>query len=289
LNAWGAFSRDGKLLALGDEPGVVRLIMPDTGVELARLTALVQTRLMPCCFTPDNTQLITLGGETGELYIFDLRAIRAGLAELDLDWDAPPLPPTSRGAAETSFGASPLSIQFDLGNIRQWPEAKKLLDQADHHVRAKEHARALADYSKSLDLNPQNLRTLNNLAWLLATCPDLKLRDPKRAVELAKEAVEMAPKDGMCWNTLGAASYRAGDWKAAVAALEKSMELRQGGDSFDWFFFAMAQFQLGEKDTARQWYDKAVVCMEKNQSKNEELARFRAEAEEMLGVKEEKN
>jgi WD40 repeat protein len=35
----GAFSADGSLLALQDEPGVVRLVVPDTGKEVFRLTA----------------------------------------------------------------------------------------------------------------------------------------------------------------------------------------------------------------------------------------------------------
>jgi tetratricopeptide (TPR) repeat protein len=34
----------------------------------------------------------------------------------------------------------------------------------------------------------------NDLAWLLATCPDEKIRDPRRAVELAKKAVELDPR-----------------------------------------------------------------------------------------------
>ena len=122
--------------------------------------------------------------------------------------------------------------------------------------------------------------TLNNLAWPLATSADPKLRDPARAVELAKKAVELKPKEGSCWNTLGVAHYRAGDWGAAVAALEKSGELRQGGDSFDWFFLAMAHWQLGDNEQARNWYDQAVQWMEKNKPEDEELRRFRAEATE---------
>jgi tetratricopeptide (TPR) repeat protein len=141
-------------------------------------------------------------------------------------------------------------------------------------------------YSKCLELAPKATEILNNLAWLLATCPDSKIRDPKRAVELAKKAVELTPKKGNHWNTLGAAHHRAGDWKAAIAALEKSMELRKGGDSEDWFFLAMAHWQLGDKKDARKWYDQAVQWMEKNQPKDEELVRFRTEAEELLGVKE---
>jgi len=123
---------------------------------------------------------------------------------------------------------------------------------------------------------------LNNTAWRLAMHPDPKLRDPARAVELAKEAVRLMPDAH--WNTLGAAHYRAGDHQAAVAALEQSMKVRNGGDSFDWFFLAMAHRRLGHGDDAREWYDKAVTWMDKNQPTNEELRRFQAEAAEVLAV-----
>jgi tetratricopeptide (TPR) repeat protein/serine/threonine protein kinase len=139
-------------------------------------------------------------------------------------------------------------------------------------------------YRKLLEMAPQNAVSHNNLAWLLATCPEPKFRDTGRAIAEAKKAVELASKEGNHWNTLGAAHYYAGDWKAAIAALEKSMELRRGGDSFDWFFLAMARWQLGDKKEARKWYDQAVQWMDKNQPKNEELRRFRAETETLLKV-----
>jgi tetratricopeptide (TPR) repeat protein len=149
--------------------------------------------------------------------------------------------------------------------------------------------RLIADFPTE----PGYLRTLavgqNNLAWLLATCADAKLREPGRAVEMAKRAVTLAPKEGIYWNTLGVAHYRAGDWKAAIEALSKSMELRKGGDSNDWFFLAMAHWQLGDKPQARSWYDKAVTWMDKNQTKDEELIRFRTEAEALLGVNKKKD
>ena len=75
-----------------------------------------------------------------------------------------------------------------------------------------------------------------------------------------------------------------GDWAAAVEALNKSMELRQGGDAFDWYFMAMAEWQRGNKDQARQWYDKAAAWQEKKAKDNEELRRFRDEAAELLGI-----
>ena len=61
-------------------------------------------------------------------------------------------------------------------------------------------------------------------------------------------------------------------------------DLGSKGDSREWFLLAMAHWKLGDKAEARAWYDKAVEWMEKNQPKNEELRRFRAEASELLGV-----
>jgi tetratricopeptide (TPR) repeat protein len=127
---------------------------------------------------------------------------------------------------------------------------------------------------------------MNAYAWMLATASDPKFRDPPRAVELAEEVVQNAPKFADKWITLGVAYYRIGDWKNAIAALEKSETLAPGRfTDINGFFLAMSQWQLGEKEEVRKWYDKAVAWMEKNDPKNEELRRFQAEAEELLGIK----
>jgi tetratricopeptide (TPR) repeat protein len=151
-----------------------------------------------------------------------------------------------------------------------------------------ESAQAIAAYRRAVELSPNSAEHHNNLARMLATTPEAKLRDFAQAVTLAKKAVEIAPKKGAYHNTLGVAHYGAGDWKAALGSLEKSMELRKGGDSHDWFFLAMTHWQLGAKDKARAWYDRAVQWMDKNQPDNEELRRFRAEAAELLGLNEKK-
>src|SRR5262249_47187761 len=91
--------------------------------------------------------------------------------------------------------------------------------------KSRDAARAVEHARKAVALGPDDAGLNNNVAWLLATCPDAPFRDPDRAVELAKRAVELAPKAATNWNTLGVAHYRAGDWKAAIAALEKSESL----------------------------------------------------------------
>jgi tetratricopeptide (TPR) repeat protein/tRNA A-37 threonylcarbamoyl transferase component Bud32 len=154
------------------------------------------------------------------------------------------------------------------------------------------HAEARKLHEETLALRKVKLRpghrdtvqSMNALAWILANCPDQKLRDPGRALELAKEAVKLAPRNGGYRNTLGTAHYRVGDWKNAVAELTKSTELRNGGDATDWFFLAMAHWHLGERDQARVWYDRAVQAVEKSKRPDEDLRQFHAEAAELLGV-----
>jgi serine/threonine protein kinase/tetratricopeptide (TPR) repeat protein len=155
------------------------------------------------------------------------------------------------------------------------------------------YRQAVAGYRAVLDLDPNRVTTLNNLAWLLATCPDEQFCDPPRALELAKKATELAPQWAYHWNTRGVAHYRAGDWDAARAALEKSMARYAGRaeawtlESFNTFFLAMAHARLGNGAEARRWYDRAVRWMEQYQPGDMELCRFRAEAEELLKVKQE--
>src|SRR5262249_48684518 len=144
---------------------------------------------------------------------------------------------------------------------------------------------ALACYRKAIQLNPNDAVGQNNLAWQLATAADVNLRNPAEAVKLARRAVELDPKNETFPSTLGAAHYRAADFKSAIAALEKSMAMRHGGDGTEWFFLAMAHWQLGDKDEARKWYGQAADWIEKNSPQNEELRRFQAEAAELLGIK----
>jgi hypothetical protein len=73
----------------------------------------------------------------------------------------------------------------------------------------------------------------------------------------------------------------------AVEALEKSTELKGQGDCSDWFFLAMAHWGLGNRDRAREWFQKAVQFMEKNnlsELSDPELQRFRSEASAVLGI-----
>jgi eukaryotic-like serine/threonine-protein kinase len=121
---------------------------------------------------------------------------------------------------------------------------------------------------------------LNNFAWLMVIQPKAPVGDAKQGLEFAKLAVAKAPENGELWNTLGVAHYRAENWSDSVNALNQSRTLRRGGDSYDFFFLAMAHWKSGDKDQARDWYKKAIAALPNN--KNQELARVHNEAKKLI-------
>ena len=147
-------------------------------------------------------------------------------------------------------------------------------------------AEAIASFQEAIRLRPDNAYTQNGVAWFLATCQDPHLRDPKQAVSYAERATALAPYDWMVWNTLGVAQYRNGDDAAAIAALNRSIRLRNGGNDINLFFLAMAHWRLGHQDTAPQYYARANEMMHNNSSNEDDSSRFRDEAAALLGVAE---
>src|SRR5262249_27273661 len=164
--------------------------------------------------------------------------------------------------------------------------------EAAEPVRAR--ARKLKD---RLPQSPDSMEagSCNEFAWALVRDRRLSVFEPAHAVRFARRAVELAPQDGNSRHTLGVALYRAGDWQAALGELTRSMEFRKGGDSVDWLFLAMAHRQLGHRDEARQWFERAAKWMDEHATRNkellrfQELLRFRAEAEELLQINKKKD
>ena len=92
------------------------------------------------------------------------------------------------------------------------------------------------------------------LSMIHSNCPDARLRNPRRAAELAEKAVELEPQVSNHWTALGIARYREGQWQEARTAFDKSLQLGTGSsggafrwaDAIDWFFLAMSHWQLGQ-------------------------------------------
>jgi tetratricopeptide (TPR) repeat protein len=125
------------------------------------------------------------------------------------------------------------------------------------------------------------------LICLLANCPDPALRDPARAVALARRV--LPPSAGHYWRYLALAQYRNHQWQAASDSIQQAMDLRQGGDAFDWLLWALSQWQLGQKDAARERYTQAQEAIKTGRPLFYEylgvmaVQRLQREAEVLLG------
>lgn len=87
-------------------------------------------------------------------------------------------------------------------------------------------ALAAAAYENALALGPEpdlRIELENNLAWLLATHPDERVRDARRAVELS-ERVAQPPRDREAWalDTLAAAYAADGRFDEALATANRA-------------------------------------------------------------------
>ena len=145
------------------------------------------------------------------------------------------------------------------------------------------------------------------LARTLVMCPYEELRDEPLAVRAAQRAVELSPKSGNCWKTLGAAYYRAAaagssprDWQAAIDALEKSLTLPPGPKGTNRLFLAMSYWQMTidgnarpaltaeernrYRDQARQLFEQAQEWIEQNRADTEGMQRLQAEARGLLEI-----
>jgi serine/threonine protein kinase/WD40 repeat protein len=240
------FSPDGHLFVVASDLGVIRLLESATGRELARLEDANQASPVWPTFTPDGTRLLTTSDDDRNVHVWDLRAIRAQLAELRLDWQAPAYPPAA--AADPA----PLQVKVELGDVLfQEPATvavssfRLALDPFDAEAyfrrgRAygllEDHRKAVADYSLALALMPAAAADRGE-ALLRRSSSYRRLNDAARAdADLCRLAEEdLAVPEGLrdlaaleCNNLAWRYATEAGDRrdpKKALALAEKAVRL----------------------------------------------------------------
>jgi tetratricopeptide (TPR) repeat protein len=81
----------------------------------------------------------------------------------------------------------------------------------------KEYVKAIADWNKAIQLDPKAIQPHWYLGRILATCPDAKLRDGKKAVAEETKACELSEwKNALTISCLAAAYAETGDFDAAL-------------------------------------------------------------------------
>ena len=90
-------------------------------------------------------------------------------------------------------------------------------------------AEATGYYRQAIRLEPDTLGPLNNLAWLLATSPDARLRNGAEAVPLAARACALTKyKHPLALATLAAACAETGRFQEATGYAEQAQALLRG-------------------------------------------------------------
>jgi len=148
-----------------------------------------------------------------------------------------------------------------------------------------EEHQAVELYEKVLQSNPADAPAANNLALVLADASDHSLRNPVRALELARAAVGQLPKSPGAQSTLGLAHYRNCNYEAALNTLKKACELNGGRFGPAEYFLAMTCWQLKKSEEARAMFERAAKRARQFRP-TRELTRAHAEVAELLGIQD---
>lgn len=118
------------------------------------------------------------------------------------------------------------AIIYYSSALRLRPKIETRLNLAGLLYKNGDFQAAAAQYRQVLSLNPNLPEPLNNLAWLLATCPDNRVRNGGEAVQHAEQACRLTgfKHTGMS-GTLAAAYAEAGRFPDAIRACERTVAL----------------------------------------------------------------
>jgi serine/threonine protein kinase/WD40 repeat protein/Flp pilus assembly protein TadD len=167
------FSPAGGLAVVVDASNVLLLVAIETGRILARFESPDQHPTGFVTFSPDGSRLVETSNDPPGAHVWDLRAIRRQLAEMGLDWDAPPFPPARSSTGEGDN--PPLKLDTDFGFLKNVVENRKS-HEAQNSVPAEE---LIARLNERLKTSPEDAESLHQRghAFLRSGRPEDALAD----------------------------------------------------------------------------------------------------------------
>jgi tetratricopeptide (TPR) repeat protein len=124
-------------------------------------------------------------------------------------------------------------LEAALQKNPDWPEVCSAL--AEDYLIMGNAKQAAKYWRRVLELDPNDIKTLNNLAWLLATAEDPNLQDPADAVTYAEKIFKLTGsyQQPVLLDTLAAAYAAAGNFPKAVKTAEQALKLLEAAGRKD--------------------------------------------------------
>lgn len=250
-------------------------VVTTLGVTAARFNA-------PIAMLDNDTKLAMVSASTtNDILIWDFADVKKSLQQLGLKWD---LEIADRSTSNTVSDVK-LSID-DAGVVEQTRlrnAARENLLKARSLLTASKVDEAVELIKSIQALSSQSPALMNRLSWAIVSRQDCTRTQAGCAIELAEQCISLNPNNRSYLNTLGVACYRSGEFDKAIVSLTKSAASASKENYFyDAVFMAMCKWQLGEHESAREWFSKSRVAFEQTSSTPEEMKRLLAEAEALI-------
>lgn len=140
--------------------------------------------------------------------------------------------------ADASLYAGRAFAQWQLGRFRHAAQdynasltllptdANALAGRGTLYAELGYYEQAIADLDAALAADPASAPAYRSVAWLLATCPDQRFRDPQKALEAARRAVRFGGEgDAILLDVLAASHASAGQLDQAVRVQQQAVVL----------------------------------------------------------------
>jgi tetratricopeptide (TPR) repeat protein len=189
----------------------------------------------------DMRRVLELFGETKAIHEY---VVRIWAFEATEQWEQVIRESLAGHAAELKWNIWPGGVYPHLG--------RACVNLGEDYLTSGQFDKALEAYDESMRINIKA-----TIASVLVVGPDI--RDPQIALPYAVAAVKAKPDWPYFHETLGIVYYRLGQYEKAIESLEKVIELHwDENPAWESFFMAMAQWQLGNKEEARNLYYQGV-------------------------------
>ncbi|MGD0077094.1 MAG: tetratricopeptide repeat protein [Sedimentisphaerales bacterium] len=124
------------------------------------------------------------------------------------------------------------------------------------------YEQAIENLNKAIQMDSKNTEMINNLGWVLATCENASLRNPDKAIALAKRACELTKyKNASPLDTLAAAYAAAGSFDKAVIIAQQAIDIIKNSKDSE------QKKIIDEIQKHLELYKKGQACIEKQNLK----------------------